>query len=130
MNEVVAVLMVPLCFLAFSYGWTEKGTFINVELITMNFGPVAKRVVNIIVDLVTLLLFLLPLIVGGIWGPSGLIWSYEKHEVMGVAGSFVIATWPFKLIMIIGCLFMCIRIVLELIHLVIDKKSTALEAQE
>ncbi|MFC1534105.1 TRAP transporter small permease [Thermodesulfobacteriota bacterium] len=114
MHELVGLILVPITFLSFAYGWRNRGTFIAAEFLLLRMKGRPRWVMELIIQLSALFLFALILGYGGLIDS---VWAYKVGQTRGPYG-FFIPTWPFISSISLGCLLMIGRVILQIRKLI------------
>ena len=106
-------LLVPISYLALSYGWYKRG-YVVVDILTLRMKGRVLWGFQFAILLVTLLLFTVWLVYGGIMASTT---SYILHTLIGESGCRTLV-WPWQSTIVIGALLMVIRNILDMIKMV------------
>lgn len=106
-------LLVPILYLALSYGWYKKG-YVVVDMFTMKAKGKVAWGWQFAILLITLLLFTVWLVYGGIISS---ISNYKVGALVGDPGFYTPAL-PWRATIIVGAFLMAIRNILDLIRMV------------
>jgi TRAP-type transport system small permease protein len=96
----------------FSWGYTQRNLgHVNVDLFTMRFPPRSRAIIKLIMLSIGFLIFAVIL-----WQSSLLILQYSaEHRVLPY---LKITAVPFHIFVPVGAFFMCLEMIIQLVHMV------------
>jgi len=106
-------LLVPISYLALSYGWYKRG-YVVVDILTLRMKGRVLWGLQFAILLVTLLCFTVWLVYGGIMAS---VTSYTLQTLLGEPGSRTLV-WPWQATIVIGTVLMATRNILDMIKMV------------
>jgi tripartite ATP-independent transporter DctM subunit len=119
--EITEVMMIVAIFFAVAHTHNEKG-HVNIDLVTSKLSANGQLVMHIISTILGLVIFAI-----GLWR----IWVYTgiliaSHTVMSQTVQFPKA--PFAVIVIFGCLLLCLLLLRDLLQYIAKGKEMGLKA--
>lgn len=120
--EIVAALMVVIVFLAWSYTESQHG-HVKVEFLVQRLGRKTQSVLEAIIILVMLGIFSIM-----IWQTT--VYALDAQRVGLLYETARIAIFPFRLVVPVGILFLCLQLLIRLVSSIAGILSTPTQLGE
>ncbi|MDP7425152.1 MAG: TRAP transporter small permease [Rhodospirillales bacterium] len=108
--EIVSLSIVGIVFLQIAHS-LQKGSFTRSDALFNTFRKRFRKAANFLQGIYHLAgAFIFTMIVKATW--PRLISAWQENEYIGTEGYLVVVTWPFRLLIVIGCVATILQLLL------------------
>jgi TRAP-type mannitol/chloroaromatic compound transport system permease small subunit len=109
----VGALLPVMFYFALAYGW-YKGSYVALDLLQKRLHGKVKWWFQFVFLVMTIVFFTTSLTIGAVLETK---YAYDIHWLVGEPGYYMLG-WPWKATMVVGCFFLIIRNILDLIRMI------------